>query len=168
MDSLRKLEETVGVWYKNMPHLPKNGQRWLAENAWWIVLIGVILGVLGIFSLLSFVLAAGFVLAGVAGIAGAALGGFAIIATLVSIALGAADVVIAGIAISPLKSMQRKGWSLLFLTVVINVAALVLNFLFTINFFGLVWGLLVTAVGVYFLYEVRDYFVTAKAKPAKK
>ncbi len=53
MESLQKLEATVGEWYKGMPHLPKNGQRWLAENAWWLVLIGVILGAIGAIGLLS-------------------------------------------------------------------------------------------------------------------
>lgn len=168
MESLQKLEATVGEWYKNMPHLPKNGQRWLAENAWWIVLVGVILGAIGAIGLLMVTLAAGAILTGAFGVYGAALGGVAFVAALVGVAFMAAYVIVAGLAISPLKAMQRKGWSLLFLTVVINVAALALDFVFTFNLFKLVWGLVMAAVGAYFLYEVRDYFVVAKAKPAKK
>ena len=57
MDSLRNLEAMVASWYKGVPHLPKNGQRWLAENAWWLTLVGVILGTMGILSVLLGVLA---------------------------------------------------------------------------------------------------------------
>jgi hypothetical protein len=34
MDSLKNLETMVASWYKGVPHLPKTGQKWLAENAW--------------------------------------------------------------------------------------------------------------------------------------
>lgn len=168
MDSLRKLEVTVGDWYKNMPHLPKNGQRWLATNAWWLVLIGVILGALSVLGTLSAMMLAGAVLVGTLGVAGAAFGGLAFLAAIVPIAFAVIDIVIMAVAISPLKGLKRNGWSLLFLVAVINVAALVVSFLLTLNLVALVWGLLGTAVSLYFMYEIHGYFVSVKAQPVKK
>lgn len=168
MESLRKLETTVGDWYKSMPHLPKNGQRWLAENAWWIVLIGVILGALGILGTLSAMFLAGAVLVGTLGVAGAAFGGLAFLAAIVPLAFAVVTIVITALAVAPLKGLKRNGWSLLFLVAVINVVALAVAFLLTLNLFGLVWGLLATAVSLYFLYEIQGFFVSVKAQPAKK
>jgi hypothetical protein len=162
MESLRNLEVVVASWYKSAPHLPKDGQRWLADNAWWLALLGLILGSLGILSVLLGVLLAGTLLAGVGGPIGAAIGGIAFFAVFVSLAFAIADMVITAMAISPLKAKQKRGWSLLFLMALINVLSLAVSFLFQLNLFSLIWGLLFAAVGGYFLFEVRDYFVGSK------
>lgn len=166
MDSLRNLERMVGSWYKSVPHLPGNGQRWLAENAWWLVLVGVILGTLGILSVLLGTLVAGTLLAGYGGPVGAAIGGLAFMIVAVSLAFAIVDMILSAFAISPLKAMQKRGWSLLFLVALINVLSVFVSFLFQLNLFSLIWGLLFAAVGGYFLFEVRDYFHLER--PAKK
>ena len=158
MESIKNLETMVASWYKGVPHLPKNGQKWLAENAWWLVLVGVILGTLGILSVLLGTLLVGTLLAGVGGPVGAAIGGLAFVIVVISLAFGVVDMVISAMAISPLKAMRKKGWSLLFLVSLINVLSLVVSFLFQLNLFSLVWGLIFAGVGGYFLFEVRDYF----------
>jgi hypothetical protein len=168
MESLKNLETMVASWYKSVPHLPKNGQKWLAENAWWLTLVGVVLGAMGVVSVLMVTLVAGTILVGVGGAVGAALGGIALIAVLLSLAFAIVDIVISAMAISQLKAMQMKGWSLLFLVAMINVLSLFVSFLFSLNLFSLVWGLLFAAVGVYFLYEVRDYFTGTKARHEAK
>ncbi|HSW77362.1 MAG TPA: hypothetical protein VLG36_01015 [Candidatus Chromulinivoraceae bacterium] len=171
METVRSLEVTVASWYKNVPHLPKSGQKWLAENIWWLTLVGVILGALGIISTLFVTMLAGVALVGFGGVVGAAVGGLALIAVLVTLAFAVIDVLIGATAIMPLKSMQQKGWSLLFLMALVNTASLVVSFLFHFELFGLIWGLLWIAVGLYFLYEIHDYFVAVKshrhAKTAK-
>lgn len=166
MESLRNLEAMVGSWYKNVPHLPKNGQRWLAENAWWLTLVGVILGTIGILSVLLGVLVAGTLLAGYGGPIGAAIGGLAFMIVAISLAFAAVDMIISAFAIAPLKAMQKRGWSLLFLAALVNVLSVLISFLFQLNLFSLIWGLLFAAIGGYFLFEVRDYFHTQR--PAKK
>ena len=168
MESLKNLETMVASWYKSAPRLPKNGQKWLAENAWWLTLVGVILGTMGIISVLMATLVAGTILVGVGGAVGAAVGGIAFVAVLLSLAFAIVDMIIAAMAISPLKAMQKKGWSLLFLVALVNVLSLLVTFLFQLNLFGLLWGLLFAAVGGYFLFEVRDYFSGIKSSPAKK
>ena len=168
MESLKNLETMVASWYKGMPHLPKNGQRWLAENAWWLVLIGVVLGSVSVFFILLVTLLAGTLLVGFGGALGAALGGLAFVLVVVSMGFAVVDMVISAIAISPLKAMRKKGWSLLFLAALINVLSVLVSFLFQLNLGALVWGLIFAGVGGYFLFEVRDYFAGEhRAKKAR-
>jgi hypothetical protein len=123
------------------------------------------LGAFAVFSLLSTLLA-GVFLTAAGGIYGAALGGFALIVVLVYLALAVVSLVITALAISPLKAKAKKGWSLLFLVALINAAALVVNFLVDYNLFGMIWGIAMTAVGVYFLLEIRSYFTDVRgARP---
>lgn len=166
MESLRNLETMVASWYKGMPHLPKNGRQWLAENAWWLVLIGVILGTFGILSVLLATLFAGTLLAGYGGPVGAAIGGLAFVIVIISLAFAVVDMVFSAMAIAPLQAMRKKGWSLLFLVSLINVLSLLVSFLFQLNLFSLIWGLIFAGIGGYFLFEIRDYFLAAH--PAKK
>lgn len=158
METVNKLEELMASWYKDAPHLPKEGTRWLAENAWWLTLIGVVLGALGVVGLLSATLLAGALLTGFGGPVGAAIGGIALFAALIGIAFSVACLVLGALAITPLKTKQKKGWTLLFILMLLNVLAQVAGFLFSYNFFGLIWSLLFTAIGGYFLFEIREYY----------
>lgn len=158
MEQIRNLETLIASWYKNLPHLPLAGQKWFANNAWWIVLVGVILGIGALFNILLLTFFAGSLLTVVAGAAGAVLGGLALLAALFFLAFGFISLILSAMAISPLKAGQKKGWNLLFMALLVNVASLVLSFLFSFNFFSLVWDLLMAAIGAYFLFEIRDQF----------
>lgn len=159
MESVRKLETTIALWYKGLPHLPKNGQKWLAVNAWWLVLIGVILSVILLASSLMLTFLASAFLTGIAGPVGAALGGIALLSVLIYLAFGIVEVVLYAMAISPLKMLKKRGWDLLFIVALVNVISFVLSFIFTLDFLGLIREALAVAVGFYLLFEVRDYFV---------
>lgn len=166
MEQVRKLEAVVSRWYKQAPHLPANGQKWLAENAWWIVLVGVILGALGVFGLISATFLASAILVSIGGAVGAAIGGIALLAVVASLIFSIVSLIILIAAIAPLKAGHKKGWNLMFLAVLVNVLALVIHFLFSFDVFGLIWGALMTAVGTYFLFEIRSHFISAK--PVRK
>lgn len=167
MEIINKLENMIAEWYKGLPHLPKNGQQWLAKNVWWIALIGVILGVMGIFTVLAATLFAGAVLTAAGGVAGAAVAGFAMIVIWAYLAVAVVSLIITVMAISPLKAMKKRGWTLIFMTVLLEAVAQVVYFLFDYNFFGLVWGLLMSAVTAYFLFEIRSFF-DGKTSASKK
>lgn len=162
MESIHKLEKTVAGWYKNVPHLPVGGRKWLSENIWWIALIALVLSVLSIFPLVAAVMLAGAVVGGMGaaygGAAGVALTGTVLLAVWVTLAFVVLEVVLLGIAISPLKAHKKKGWDLLFILALINVASVVASGLIGFNIMSLVWGLLWSAFGAYFLFEVRDSF----------
>jgi len=168
METVKKLEVTVASWYKSVPHLPKKGQEWLATNAWWLTLIGVILGALAIVNILFFSLLAGAFLTAVAGPIGAAAGGFVLFGVIISLGLGIVSVILGGMAINPLKALQKKGWSLLFALLLIEVAAIVVSDVLTFNLLALVWELVWAAVGGYFLFEIRGLFESKLHKGKQK
>lgn len=178
MESIHKLEKTVAGWYKNMPHLPVGGRKWLADNIWWIALVALVLSVLAIFPLVAAVMLAGAVVGGMGaayggayGAAGVALTGTVLLAVWVTIAFLILEVILIGMSISPLKAHKRKGWDLLFILALLNVVSVVASALIGFNFMSLVWGLLWSAVGAYFLFEIRDSFEGSEKvahKPAKK
>ena len=45
MDAIYTLEQTLARWYKNAPHLPKKITEWIAGNAWWLMVVGIIIGI---------------------------------------------------------------------------------------------------------------------------
>lgn len=173
MEQVRKLETIIAGWYKNVPHLPVAGQKWIAQNAWWLILIWVILSAMGVASILFVTFIAGTLLAGLGGAVGAALSGLAFAAVVVSLLFSIVELVLGTMAIAPLKALQKRGWTLIFVIELLTLVALAITFLFDFNFFGLVWGVLFTAVWLYFLFEIRSYFVGTQtrkkvaAKPKK-
>jgi len=168
METVKKLEVTIASWYKSMPHLPKKGQEWLAVNAWWLTLIGVILGALAVVNILFFSLLAGAFLTAIAGPIGAAAGGIVIIGVLISLALGIACVVLGSMSINPLKALKKKGWTLLFVLLLLEVAAIVISDVLSFNLFALIWQLVWAAVAGYLLFEIRGFFGEKAPKEKKK
>lgn len=176
MDTIRKFETVIAGWFKDAPHLPVDVRRWLATNAWWLVIIGVVLSVLGLLGMLS-VLGAIFVglsLGGVAlggvlgGVTGAAIGSIVFVTLLVSLALFIVETILLGMAVRPLKVLAKKGWTLLFIILLLNVAVNVITNVLSANLTALVWSLLWSAVGAYFLFEVRGYFGVVGGKVVNK
>jgi hypothetical protein len=171
MDSLHKFETTVADWYKNVPHIPKGGQKWIADNVWWIVLVAVIFGAFAIVSL--FTLIAGLsVVTTTYGIYGSAYNtiaptvytGLGLVTAWLTLAALAASTVVMACAISPLKHQTKKGWDLLFLSDILYFALVILAAVASFNFFGIVGPLISTAISFYFLFEIRSYFHGAKLK----
>lgn len=158
MESLQKLETVIAQWYKDVPHMPENGRKWLATNVWWLALVGTILGAIGIGSALVGMVLAGAVLVGLGGAVGAAITGIAWVVVTIALAFSVLDVVLGAIAIAPLKVQRKRGWTLLFIIMLLNVVSAVVTFLFSLNVFQLAWSLLLVAIGGYFLFEVRTYF----------
>ena len=178
MQQIETIEKLVAGWYAQVPHLPAGGRKWLADNAWWIVIVGLVLSVFGLLGLLSVLFLAGTaltVLGGAAGgiggaAVGAAVGGAVLIAGLVSVAVYLVEVVLMGMAISPLKEHKKRGWNLIFYVTLLNVVSVVVSGVLNFNIPSLVFGLIWIAIGAYFLFEVRGLFggTPVVAKPAEK
>lgn len=164
METVTKLENRIASWYEGMPHLPKNGQQWLAKNMWWIALVGAVVGTISLFMALFGTFLAGLFLSSFGGVIGAVVAAPIIFVALVSSAAAIVTVVLMFMAVSPLKVQQKRGWTLLFITVLLQVAVQAVTLIFTFNLFEVVWGLLFTAIGAYFLFEVRSHFEASAAK----
>jgi len=177
MDFINKLEATVAGWTKNVPHLPASAQKWIAANAWWIVLIGAILSGISVLVILFSTLAAIAVLASVSAgtfdsFAGVGITGFTIAAAFVGLAFTLIRAFIMAIAVKPLKDLQKKGWVLLFVVWLIQALSVVVGSVLTFSiggfFVGLIFGAIGLAIGGYFLFEIRGQFAHTTKAAAKK
>ena len=161
-----KLEVMVAGWLKPLPHLPKKFQKWLAENAWWLALIGLVVSIIAIVSLVGLVLTVMTFLSGTVGFYTAAVGqlytGFSIITTVISLLFSAISIALIAFAIKPLKAQLKRGWTLMFSALLVNIAAAVVDMVLDFNVFMLVPSLIAIAVGAgigaYLLFEIRQNF----------
>lgn len=165
MEFVKKLEGMLAGWYKQVPfHLPAGGRKWLATNVWWLVLIGVVLGALSVFASVQAALwaqqATRIYSDAIAyyGIAPAANTSLNMTALWVSILFFAAIVVLELMAISPLKAQKKRGWNLLFLTMLVSAVSSVVSAVLQMSPMGLVGAALGLAIGGYFLFEIHESF----------
>jgi len=166
MESLHKLENTFGNWLKPIPHLPTTWRKWMADNVWWITLVGVILSVIGVFVLIGTLLKALSFFGAATSFYGyymtQSYSGWWVASSIVSILFIIVAAVITARAIKPLKAMDNKGWELLFLAFVVGLASslvsIILNFSALSFLPSLISAAISGAIGAYFLYEIRLYF----------
>jgi hypothetical protein len=176
MEQISKLESRIAEWYDKLPHLPKTWRVWLADNSWWIVLIGVVATILMLLALLQLALLGGLALTVAFGAYGAVLSGFLVLVTLVWSALVIIDLVLMVLAVRPLRAKQKRGWTYLFIMALISVAVAVVRVLWNGQLPEMVSGLMSVAIGGYILFEIREYFtptettarVTRKATTSPK
>ena len=162
MELITKLETTLAEWYKGMPHLPKRGRDWLRTNIWWIVLIWAIVDAFAVvMTIISSFLTAVFGFAVIGGVVGAFIAGPFVIIQLLGIAATLVEAALLFMAVNPLQEHVKRGWRLVFITLLLSAALAVINQIgqvFVFNIVGLLWGLLWAAAFGYFLFEIRDDF----------
>lgn len=178
MDSISKLEGTIEGWMKSFPHLPENVRKWIAQYAWAINLIGLILSavmlVVAIGGIIFAYIAASTVTSYTALYYG--LSGYSqafMITTIIAILSFAATIVLTAMAIKPLKSMNKRGWDLLFIVALIEVVFSIISAVADFSVFTIIPNLIFTAIGfmigMYILFEIRSYFAkSSKVVEAKK
>jgi hypothetical protein len=156
MQYVDAVANTTAKWMKDVPHLPKGLTKWLAENSWWLAIIGVVLSAFGALGLLTTIMAGSAVLVAVGAVA---YSGVFLVGALISLAGIAATVIIEAMAISPLKGMKRRGWDLMFLSLLVAVAFNIVGSLLAMNIAGILFALIGAAIGVYVALELKPYFV---------
>lgn len=166
METIDKIENTIGGWLKPLPQLPVTWKKWIADNIWWITLVSVILSVLVIFTMINALLIAFSVISAVTGFYGQYFATtysawwetWSVIALAVMIAV----TVIEAIAITPLKNKQRRGWDMLFLAYLIGAAETIVTFVRDFNIITFIPSVIAIVIGLgvgaYLLFEVRSYF----------
>lgn len=164
MEFIDKLEKIVLGWAKNVPHLPVSVQRWLGTNVWWIVLVGAIIS--GIAFLIS--LAGLFTAISLIGAPSSAyfvtssFTSLAILSASVSLVFLAANGLLLGFAVKPLQDMQKKGWVLLFTTLLVEALSVIVHAVLSFSVAGFIVGILFGAIGLaigaYFIAEIHGQF----------
>lgn len=175
MSTIEKIESKVAEWLKPVPHLPAGAQKWIANNVWWIVLVGTILSGLGLLiGLVGFLGVLALVGSTTsyygAAVSGSVYGGGWVISALLSLVFTVGLLILLARAVSPLKAMKKQGWKLLFVVLLLDAVYVVLNSIFSFSVVGFIFGIIFGAIGLaistYFVFEIRSHFVSTKA--AKK
>jgi hypothetical protein len=174
MSVVTKIETMVAGWLKPAPHLPKGGQKWIAENVWWIALIGLVASIFGIFAIIAGLIAVA-TFAPLVDYYGTTVSrsynGASAISLVISLVLFIAQIALLAMSLKPLRMLQSRGWDLLFLMLLLNAVSVVLNTLFSPNpvafISSLLFGAIGLAIGAYFTFEIRSYFVHKKGVDAK-
>lgn len=174
MDTIRSLEKSLGEQYAKAPHLPKNITHWIADNIWWLVIIGVVLSALSILALLPLLLfsfglttATQLSLAPYSNAAYSTGVNAAWLTSLVSLAGIVVTTVLEAMAISPLKHKLKKGWTLLFIVALFNLGFGIVSAILTVNLGSIFFTILGSAIWGYVLFEIYGYFATSKVAAKK-
>lgn len=176
METVKTLETTLQGWYKSAPNLPEDWRKWLAVNAWWLVVIGVILSVIGLLGGLMALLTlwglfgavmTGYNLYGI-GVNSQPLVGLGLVSLIAALVFMAVTLYLMVRAVKPLQNMKKEGWELMFWAFLVGVVSSAVNIVLTFNavsfVFQVFWALVGAAIGGYFLFQVRSYFGAKAAK----
>jgi hypothetical protein len=158
--SLESLETKLNeALVKNAPfQLPEGARKWIATYAWVFALIGLIFGIFTCLALLP--------LLGFASVLGSAVGaGVYVFFAWISLLVLIGYTVLLGVATPKLKRMEKSGWNLIFYSSLFFFAYDVFNALTNFGagaIIGLIWNVLMTTVSLYFIFQVRKYFLGKK------
>jgi hypothetical protein len=175
-DSVNWAEKITKKILSGVPDLPKNGQKWLAENVWWLVALGAIVTVISVINSISYIIdiysAANSLINSLTTVR-YTYGGWWTTVFVIGLALHLGVAVLLAKAVMPLKNRHPKGWRLLFFTLLFGFAAAiippVLGFYAPYIVTMLAASLLGVLVGAYFLHQIKPYFSSpAKAKSKSK
>jgi len=144
-----KLEVTLGKYLgEKAPQLPKAWKDALVKFVPYLVIIGVVVGVLGFLALFGL----GTFLVPLGTIGGMMTGrpffGFSYISNILFLGV---MVLLEGLAIPGLFSRSKKAWNFLYWSALVGVVQNVLSF----NIGGLIIGGLLS---LYFLFQVKEYY----------
>lgn len=165
MELVTKAEKQLAEWFKGAPHLSDSARESLAKAWPWIAVVFGVLQVLAAWGLYGLTQLADryFEAANIytAALTGETVGLSATDKTFIYLAIAVllVDAVILLMAYKPLKERARRGWDLLFLASLINVAyGVVTVFVDGRGLGSLVWSMIGSAVGFYLLFEVQNKF----------
>ena len=167
MSVLSDVELTIHKFLQSVPDLPKDSQKLLAENAWLFTLIGVFLAALSVPFYINLLQLALEVSPGFSGyFVSTGYGNPWTFAAVVSVFFTVVASIIAATAISPLKQLERRGWEILFIVLVVNAVEVVFKSFIDFDLFGFFFAILVGLLGLgisaYFLFQIRPYFKSVK------
>ncbi len=136
-----KLEVTLGEYLgEKAPQLPKAWKEVLVKLAPYLMIVGVVFGVMGFLALLGL----GTFLVPLGAIGGMKTG-------LLNIVFLGAVLLLEGLAIPGLFSRSKKAWTFLYWSALVGVVQNIVSF----NVGGLVIGGLLS---LYFLFQVKEYY----------
>lgn len=179
MSALKGLEDPLNdVFVKSAPALPKGFKDFLVKIVPWLSLIVGVLSLLSVLSIYRWATRTSD-LVDYANDLSRAYGGGDVVTNgwtamlFVSLAVLAITAILYILAFSPLKNLKKQGWDYLFYALILNlVYGIVIAFTNYGTFGNIIWSLIGSAIGAYFLFQLRAYYigkekVAAAAPPPK-
>lgn len=152
----KKLDE---LYSKGPVHLPKGGQKWLADNAWWIVLVGAVLSLLSILTSWQAIASFSALSNSLAGSYGYYALGYNAGYWWVMLIATVIETVLLFMAFQKLKEHKKDGWNLLFYVSLVSIVSVILAGLVSGTLVSMVLGAALGAlISWFFLFEIRKYF----------
>jgi hypothetical protein len=170
MEFIRKIEDSLAGVFKSLPDLSEGGKEGLAKAFPWIALLFGILQFITAWGLLTLFHTTNTLTSyynnyyqSVTG-QNIGLSSTDKLIIYLSIAVLLVDGIILLMAYSPLSKRLRRGWDLMFLSALINLAYAILTlFIQNRGLLSFIGSLLGSAVAFYLLYQVRGKYVSAGA-----
>lgn len=162
--ALQKLETIMAEWYSKTPKMSESARKGFAGALWWLALI---FGVLQLWAAWALWRLSDYIepLNRAADYVNEYFGrtvvdnslNFFFYAAVVVVAI---DAVILLLAVPGLKAYKKIGWNLLFYSLLLNVVYGFVRMFSDVGggLWAFLWGLLISAVVGYFLFQVRDNF----------
>ncbi len=164
MQIIRQIEDTLAGIFKDLPALPKGGKEGLIAIFPWIALIFGIIQLMAAWGLYQLTM----LTINTFGIY-AAITPMEKVMIYLSVAVILVDAIILLMAFSPLQKKLRRGWDLLFVAGLINLAYAVLSiFMYSGGVGKFMSGLISSAIGFYLLFQVREYYTGSKKQTKRK
>lgn len=171
MSALQGLENSLDdLFVKQAPELPTNGKKALVQYLPWISLALGIISLWAVYVLWHWAHLANNLI-NYANSISAAYGGPAIANNRLSfgiwigLAVLAVEAVLYILAYPGLRDRKKSGWNLLFYGLLINVVyGVVILFTSYGGLGNLIWSLIGSAIGFYFLFQIRASYKGAKAR----
>jgi hypothetical protein len=176
MTIVTKAENMVARLLKSAPHLPKNAQKWIVDNSWWIVLIDVIVSAISVLIAINAIAAYMTFVGNVGSYSGLyAISPYPsgwIIGSIITLVFSVVTIIILATSITFIKETKKKGWDRLFIVLLIEAVSIVLGAILTLSILGfilnIIFGAIGLAIGTYFVFEIRSYFVSGSTKATTK
>lgn len=176
MNELHKLELSLKKFFDNFPiHLPKGARVWIASNAWWIVIAGIVLSIFSLIASLKALLWAESAvkeyqeLAATYGVT-TDTGSAATSELSLGVSLVALVVVLAIEikSINLLKDRKKSGWDLIFLATLVSIAGSLISGFIAGSVISTIFGAALGAlISGFFLFETREEFFPGSRQSVK-
>ncbi len=170
MESIEKLEAQIAGWLRPLPHLPTKGQKWFADNAWWMVVVSINFSIMGILAVISSIFTAIAFMNAVSSYSSiyssysssSSYNGWIILVFLLVLSILIVNIILMALAVTPLQLSQKKGWNRLFRILLLNAILMLIGAISTWTLLGfvvvLIVGTIVASAGTYLLFETRSHF----------
>lgn len=168
MGPIKQLETSLSDVSKGLPKLPESAKKVIVKYLPWLSLIGGVLTAWVAWSLWQWAHVAN-VFIDYANSLSRAFGGTEVVSqrmtVVIWLAFGilAVEAAIYILAFAPLNTKKKTGWNMLFFASLINVLyGIVLLFTDYGGFSSLIGALIGTAIGWYFLFQIREHYLAKK------